>query len=112
MSNLGIVITTTPVMCSSIGDIMGALSSIAGDKVSNMSSLSNLSASAPETMMNMMNKTDGLNQTNDMQCMLTNLINQTMVSEAENTTNSLLGKVKDLMLCNPTSEKDIKKMPE
>jgi hypothetical protein len=91
---------------------MGALSSMAKGKAANMSSLGNLSASAPETMMNMMNKTGGLNQTNDMQGMLTNLINQTMVSEAENMTNSLLGKVKDLMLCSPTSEKDIKKMLE
>jgi len=112
VSKLGVVITSTPVMCSSIGDIMGALSSMAKGKAANMSSLGNLSASAPETMMNMMNKTGGLNQTNDMQGMLTNLINQTMVSEAENMTNSLLGKVKDLMLCSPTSEKDIKKMLE
>jgi hypothetical protein len=33
-----------------------------------------------------------------------------MVPEAENMTDSILDKVKDLMLCSPTSEKDIKKM--
>jgi hypothetical protein len=75
-----------------------------------MTSIGNLSASAPETMMSIMNKTGSMNQTNDMQGMLKNLINQTMVSGAENMTEPLLGKVKDLMLCSPTSEKDIEKM--
>jgi hypothetical protein len=114
MSKLGVVITSTPVMCNSIGDIMGAISGqvsgVVGGNLANMTSMGNLSASAPETMMSMMNKTGSLNQTNDMQGMLTNLINQTMVSGTENMTDSLLGKVKDLMLCSPTTEKKIEKM--
>jgi hypothetical protein len=114
MSKLGVVITSTPVMCNSIGDIMGAISGqvsgVIGGNLANMTSMGNLSASAPETMMSMMNKTGSLNQTNDMQGMLTNLINQTMVSGTENMTDSLLGKVKDLMLCSPTTEKKIEKM--
>jgi hypothetical protein len=114
MSKLGVVITSTPVMCNSIGDIMGAISGqvsgVVGGNLANMTSMGNLSASAPETMMSMMNKTGSLNQTNDMQGMLTNLINQTMVSGTENMTDSLLGKVKDLMLCSPTTEKKIENM--
>lgn len=114
MSKLGVVITSTPVMCNSIGDIMGAISrqvsGVVGSNLANMTSMGNLSASAPETMMSMMNKTGSLNQTNDMQGMFTNLINQTMVSGTENMTDSLLGKVKDLMLCSPTTEKKIEKM--
>lgn len=114
MSKLGVVITSTPVMCNSIGDIMGAISGqvsgVVGSNLANMTSMGNLSASATETMMSMMNKTGSLNQTNDMQGMLTNLINQTMVSGTENMTDSLLGKVKDLMLCSPTTKKKIEKM--
>jgi hypothetical protein len=110
MSKMGVVITSTPIMCTSMGDILQAVKGMAGGNLANMTSMGNLSASAPETMKAMMNKTGSLNQTNDMQGMLTNLINKTMVPEAENMTDSILDKVKDLMLCSPTSEKDIKKM--
>lgn len=110
MSKMGVVITSTPIMCTNMGDIVQAVTGMAKDSMANMTSMGNLSASAPETMKAMMNKTGGMNQTGDMQGMLTNLINKTMVPGAENMTDSMLDKVKDLMLCSPTSEKDIKKM--
>ena len=84
MSKMGVVITSTPIMCTSMGDILQAVKGMAGGNLANMTSMGNLSASAPETMKAMMNKTGSLNQTNDMQGMLTNLINKTMVPEAEN----------------------------
>jgi hypothetical protein len=109
MTRMGVVITSTPIMCTSMGDIVQAVTGMAKDNWANMTG-GNLSESAPETMKAMMNNTGGMNQTNDMQDMLTNLINQTMVPGAENMSDSMLDKVKDLMLCSPTSEKDIKKM--
>lgn len=124
MSKLGVVVTSTPVMCHSIGDIVGAISGqvsgmVGGGSLANMTGSSSNSSGGLMSMMNetgqtglmemMKNQTGAMNQTGDMQGMLKNLINQTMVSGAENMTEKL-GKVKDLMLCSPTTEKKIEKM--
>jgi hypothetical protein len=120
MSKMGVVITSTPIMCTSMGDVMKALMGqlSGGGNLANMTG-SNNSSGGMMSMMNetgqtglmemMKNQSGGMNQTGDMQGMLTNLINQTMASGTENMTDDL-GKVKDLMLCSPTSEKKLEKM--
>ena len=106
MSKLAVVITSTPVMCTSIGDIIGAVSGMVKGNLGNMAGIGNMTDIA-----NMMNKTSSSNQTNAAEGMLMKLINQTMTGPGiENMTQSKLGKLKDLMLCSPTSEKKIEKM--
>jgi hypothetical protein len=106
VSKLGVVITSTPVMCTTLSDIMGAVSGMVKGQLGNMTGIGNLSG-----LTNMMNKTGGLNQTGAEQGMLLKLINKTMTgSEMNNITESKLAKVKDLMLCSPTTEKKIEKM--
>ena len=100
MSKLGVVVTSTPVMCISMGDMMGVikskLSGMVGDvgNLTNMAGMDNMSISAPETMKSMMNSTGGKNQTGDMQGMLTNLINQSLVSGTENMSDTLMHKAR------------------
>ena len=106
MSKLGVVITSTPVMCTTLSDIMGAVSGMVKGELGNMTGIGNLPG-----MANIMNKTGGLNQTGEEQGMLMKLINKTMTgSEMDNMTQSKLAKVKDLMLCSPTTEKKVEKM--
>ena len=106
MSKLAVVITSTPVMCTSVGDIMGAVSGMVKGNLGNMTGIGNLA-----DISNMMNKTGNSNQTSAAEGMLKKLINQTMTGPGiENRTQSKLGKLKDLMLCSPTSEKKIEKM--
>ena len=93
-------------MCTSIGDIMGAVSGMVKGNLGNMAGIGNLTDIA-----NMMNKTGSSNQTNAAEGMLMKLINQTMTGPGiENMTQSKIGKLKDLMLCSPTTEKKIEKM--
>jgi hypothetical protein len=111
MSKLGVVITSTPVMCTTLSDIMGAVSGMVKSELGNMTGNGNLAGMAKGMMTGMMNKTGSLNQTEGAQGMLMKLINKTMTgSEMDNMTQSKLAKVKDLMLCSPTTEKKVEKM--
>src|SRR5207249_884645 len=97
MSKMGVMITTTPVRCTSLGDILGLISSSMGKgALTNMTGSMNLS-NATEGLMGLMKNA---NQTNATQGSLMGLIEKGMSSGMENMSKDKLEKMKDFMFCN------------
>jgi hypothetical protein len=106
MSKMGVVITSTPVMCTTLGDLMGAISTMAKGAVANMTS-GMTQPNATEGLMGLMKSG---NQSNATQGNLMGLIEKGMSgSGMENMSMTKLGKLKDFMICNQVDEKTIAK---
>lgn len=110
MSKMGVMITSTPVMCTSLGDLVGAISTMTKGIVANMTNNMNLS-NATDGLMSLMKNA---NQTNATQGNLMSLIEKGMSSGMENISTSKLEKLKDFMICSQvdqeTLEKTVKEM--
>jgi hypothetical protein len=107
MSKMGVMITTTPVMCTTLGDIVGAISNMAKGIAANMTS-SMTQSNATEGIMGLMNNT---NQTNATQGNIMGLIEKGISSSGmENMSKVKLGKMKDFMICNQANEKMMEDM--
>jgi hypothetical protein len=106
MSKMGVMITSTPVMCTSLGDLVGAISTMTQGIVANVTNNMNLS-----------NATDGLmglmkngNQSNATQGNLMGLIEKGMSNSGmENMSKTKLEKLKDFMICSQVDQKTLEK---
>jgi hypothetical protein len=107
MSKMGVVITSTPVMCTTLGDLVGTISTMTKGAVANMTSGMSL-PNATEGLMGLMKSG---NQSNATQENLMGLIEKGMSgSGMENMSMTKLGKLKDFMICSQVDEKTIAKM--
>lgn len=105
MSKMGVMITSTPVMCTSLGDLVGAISTMTKGIVANMTNNMNLS-NATDGLMSLMKNA---NQTNATQGNLMSLIEKGMSSGMENISTSKLEKLKDFMICSQVDQKTLEK---
>src|SRR5215510_10169685 len=107
MSKMGVMITTTPVMCTTLGDLVGAISNMTKGIAANMTG-SMSQSNATEGLMGLMKNA---NQTNATQGNLMGLIEKGISSSGiENMTKGKLGKMKDFIICNSADEKMFQKM--
>ena len=107
VSKMGVVITSTPVMCTTLGDLVGAISNMTKGVVANMTNTMS-SSNATEGLMSLMKNG---NQTNATQGNLMGLIEKGMSNVGtENMSKTKLEKLKDFMICSQVDEKTVEKI--
>lgn len=106
VSKMGVMITSTPVMCTTLGDLVGSISTMTKGIVANMTNSMNLS-NATEGLMSLMKNG---NQTNATSGNLMGLIEKGMSSSGmENMSKGKLEKLKDFMICSQVDQKTLEK---